>query len=389
MFLDNFNFEKLIAPIGKQVFYDQYFGRKQLLIKRQDADFYQRLLTPAMLDDLLFQWPNLATVVKSDKFDGRRQDMHGNVVQSNTATVLNELDQGSTLILDKLDNRLPTLTEMHALLEKETHYQFQSNIYITPPSQQGFRAHFDDHHVFILQTQGSKQWRVNHHPESLNTPGEEATKQQINEAAHEAFLLEVGDLLYIPPYTVHEAAGQGEYSIHITLSPYPPTYRSLLNHCLKDLSAEHPINKPLPMGYFDVNDADLMAHTITAVQEVLLSLEKHNLNTFKNDSFEALRGLYNGALRERIQSTSPHEGSVYQTNQRLIMQIETQEDTIAIKLPKKVATFPALFESSLLFCLNSDSFTLADIPEVDLDEAKILVGRLLAEGLILLKSPEA
>ena len=38
--------------------------------------------------------------------------------------------------------------------------QWTLNVYLTPPSSQGFTAHYDAHDVFILQIAGSKHWRL-------------------------------------------------------------------------------------------------------------------------------------------------------------------------------------------------------------------------------------
>jgi ribosomal protein L16 Arg81 hydroxylase len=35
----------------------------------------------------------------------------------------------------------------------------QTNIYLTPASNQGFRTHYDNHDVMVVQVEGEKLWR--------------------------------------------------------------------------------------------------------------------------------------------------------------------------------------------------------------------------------------
>lgn len=384
MFFDDFNFSKLIQPVEKKAFFEDYFGKKSLLIKRQNTSFYQDLLTPAHLDDILFRWPNDATLVKADKNDGNRQNLYAGVTQTSTPTILSELDQGSTLILDKLDNRLPNLTELNGRLETELHYSHQANIYVTPPQSKGFRPHFDDHHVFILQTTGKKYWRVDNNTQPTNTPKDKATDLAINEADHQAFMLEQGDLIYIPPYTVHEAISQDEYSVHITLSPYPPSWRQLINHIIQtQAQAGSDIDKPLPPAYLDSNAADLLKVVKNQLTQTASSLNQDVVESFKKEQADSFRGVFFGALENRMRAPEISATSRFKPNRALLIQKQLRGDDIAIKTPKKEVLLPALFEPQIEFCLTQAAFSVDAIPDMNFDESVVLATRLLTEGLII------
>jgi lysine-specific demethylase/histidyl-hydroxylase NO66 len=52
---------------------------------------------------------------------------------------------------------------VHSLLfdlENETGTLWGANSYITPPASQGFKPHYDDVEVFMLQLEGRKRWRI-------------------------------------------------------------------------------------------------------------------------------------------------------------------------------------------------------------------------------------
>ncbi len=362
---------------------DEYFNKKMLLIKRNNTYFYDGLLSPADIDSVLFNWSNATTLVKASKQHGLRQNLGGSVMQQNTPSILSELDEGSTLILDKLDNRIESMTRMCGILENELHYNFQGNVYITPPKSQGFRSHFDDHHVFILQTTGKKQWRVNNTTVPKDTPSEKALDFKIDEDNHQSFLLEQGDLIYIPPYTVHEAHGQDEYSIHITLSPYPPSWSTLLKSLLNQASKNSDtLDQPMPDNYFNMGNAELLATAKGLFKQLVQSTPASAIDTFKKEQADEFRGAFYGALKHRIESNEFDSACYYKLNESLLIRKTQRDSNIIINTPQKEVVLPDLFEEQIDFCLSGQLFQSKDIPNMAEEETEILIDRLLGEALI-------
>lgn len=384
MFLDDLSFTKLVEPTTKSLFFNDYFGKKTLLIKRNNKAFYRGLLSPEQLDEVLFHWPNDATLVKASERNGHRQNLHSTINQNNTATVITALDEGSTLILDKLDHRIPTLTQLSGVLEQELHYPFQSNIYITPPKSQGFKAHFDDHHVFILQTTGSKLWRVDNAAKPHNTDSDKALDYIIDPDNHQEFLLEQGDLIYIPPYTVHEAEGQSEYSVHITLSPYPPNWRNLVSSIMTNQQqATSLLNAPIPHGFLDQDPKQLTAQVKKALLTVIEQLDATQTEKFIKDRADEFRGVFKGALKHRMEASPPAPQQQYCLNKSLLIRERQQGDDLLLLTPKKTVSLPDIFAPQIRFCLSGEVFGSEDIGDMNSDEKSILLNRLLSEGLIV------
>ena len=108
------------------------------------------------------------------------------------------------------------------LLDSALGMQCGANSYLTPAGTQGFSPHYDDVDIFILQTEGSKRWR-------LYEPREEkeilALHSSRNFSQHELgrcvldVWLQAGDFLYAPRGTVHQCvASEQEDSLHVTVS---------------------------------------------------------------------------------------------------------------------------------------------------------------------------
>lgn len=112
-----------------------------------------------------------------------------------------------------------------------------ANVYLTPPSSQGFAPHYDDIEAFVLQLEGAKHWKV-YAPRS---PQEKLprissgnfSQDEIGEPILDV-KMEPGDMLYFPRGFIHQAETvEGKHSLHITVSMYQKTsYADLLEALL-------------------------------------------------------------------------------------------------------------------------------------------------------------
>ncbi|KAI3929233.1 hypothetical protein MKX01_006469 [Papaver californicum] len=86
-----------------------------------------------------------------------------------------------------------------------------ANAYLTPPRSQGLARHYDDHCVFICQLVGQKRWVLSPRHTSLLPRLYEplhhltGSKHGIDAFDCKQFLLQEGDILYIPRGCPHEA----------------------------------------------------------------------------------------------------------------------------------------------------------------------------------------
>jgi 50S ribosomal protein L16 3-hydroxylase len=79
----------------------------------------------------------------------------------------------------------------------------------------GVGPHFDSYDVFLLQAQGRRRWRFGRQKD-LSLLSDLPMKILANFEPEEEYLLEPGDLLYLPPRHAHEGVAEGEcqtYSI--------------------------------------------------------------------------------------------------------------------------------------------------------------------------------
>lgn len=73
----------------------------------------------------------------------------------------------------------------------------------------GVGPHFDSYDVFLLQVHGKRRWRISTQCDLALKPGLPLKVLQHFEPAHE-WVLEPGDMLYLPPHVAHDGIAVGE-----------------------------------------------------------------------------------------------------------------------------------------------------------------------------------
>ena len=73
----------------------------------------------------------------------------------------------------------------------------------------GVGPHFDSYDVFLLQAHGQRRWRIGRNKDLTLQPGVPLKILQ-NFEAEEEFVLNPGDMLYLPPKYAHDGIAQGE-----------------------------------------------------------------------------------------------------------------------------------------------------------------------------------
>lgn len=75
--------------------------------------------------------------------------------------------------------------------------------------QGGVGPHFDSYDVFLIQTQGRRRWRVSAQRD-LRLVEDAPLKTLSDFKPREEWLLEPGDMLYLPPHYAHDGVAEGE-----------------------------------------------------------------------------------------------------------------------------------------------------------------------------------
>lgn len=129
------------------------------------------------------------------------------------------LAAGASLVVRRAERHDAAL---HALAgDFEAHFggRVHVQIFVTPPGGQTFGWHFDDEHVFILQTQGAKHYWFRENTVWAASPPVDFTAHARETSPPMKATLVAGDLLYLPLrwWHVGRAADDCGVSMHLSV----------------------------------------------------------------------------------------------------------------------------------------------------------------------------
>ncbi len=244
----------LIAPVGREAFLEAFYERKQLINVRSEPDRYADLLTIESLDHFIASADLREGMV--DLTSQRNRISRDSYVDDNgrisRVGLVEHYIRGATIILPQLHDSMFNLEEFCRSLEEVFNCHVQTNIYLTPPGNQGFPPHYDNHDVFVMQISGAKAWRLYGTPVETPYRGErfEAGSHDAGEPT-ETFTLNAGDCIYLPRGLMHDAENVGdEPSLHITVGLITKTWADLLLEAVSELALSEPeFRRSLPPGF--------------------------------------------------------------------------------------------------------------------------------------------
>ncbi|MGY2486606.1 ribosomal protein uL16 3-hydroxylase [Cupriavidus sp. CP313] len=141
----------------------------------------------------------------------------------------------------------------------------------------GVGPHFDSYDVFLLQVSGRRRWRISSQT-SLELIPDMPLKILADFNAEQEWVLEPGDMLYLPPQYAHDGIAEGE-CMTCSIGFRAPAYRELAGHFLAWLSETVEDNEDLGGRYADAGEraatrpAQLPAGMAKAVAERLKALQ--------------------------------------------------------------------------------------------------------------------
>ena len=101
----------------------------------------------------------------------------------------------------------------------------------------GVGPHFDNYDVFLLQASGRRRWRIGRQHDFSLLPGM-PVKILANFEPEQEFVLEAGDMLYLPPHYAHDGVAEGgdcmTYSIGFRSPKAGELAQELLQHLADD-----------------------------------------------------------------------------------------------------------------------------------------------------------
>lgn len=383
--------EWMMSPVSKQVFFEEYWEKQPLVVKRPNRDYFASLLSLDEVDRVIttlgLRYPaitlkNAGQLVTSDDYT-----VQGDSID--VAKVYQLFEKGSTITLAYLDTVVPALTVCCRSLESEFSFPFQTNVYLTPARAQGAKYHYDSHDVFVLQVAGSKRWTLYGTPVELPLRG-----QDFDLSVHERgeptldFELEAGDFAYIPRGVVHDACSSETTSLHITVGVLHYNWTDLLLESIADISLNDPaFRKALSPGFARQDFNRAQARGI--FRDLLLRLSAKSdldamLDRFADEFISQCPPLLRGQLGQIANLDRVALDTVVGARTSVFSHVRTDGEATTVDCYGRKITFPAHVTEAVHFALSNSKFACRELPG-DLDETGklTLIRRLIREGLLM------
>ncbi|ANN16744.1 cupin [Amycolatopsis orientalis] len=244
----------LVAPLGVSQFFQEVQGETYRRFEGRAGRFAELLPWPALnaiLRQHRLEFPRLRLALDgtpvpmesyTDLVPPRRS---GTVPRLRAAPFTEHLRDGATMVLDAIQELSDPIGDLARSLEHDLRESVQVNLYAGWGVTHGFDVHWDDHDAFIIQVAGRKRWRM-HGPTRPAPLHRDVEQPERPGEPIDDFILEDGDVLYVPRGHWHDVTAVGEMSLHLTLGFSPATGIDLVTWLADKLRASAVFRQDLP-----------------------------------------------------------------------------------------------------------------------------------------------
>ena len=387
----------LINPVPTKRYFEAYWERQPLVVKRDQAAYFCSLLSLSDVDRVITtldrRYPDIC--LKNADLDVNDAEYASPSGVIDVAKLYQLFEQGATIVIAFLDTVVPSLTQFCRKLEREFSCPFQTNVYLTPPGAQGAAGHYDTHDVFVLQIAGSKKWTMFETPVELPLSGQtyDARIHKLGSPTME-FELNAGDVAYIPRGVGHLARSTDSVSLHITAGILRYTWADLLLELVSVASLNSAeLRKALPPGFAQSEfDREQARETLDSLlgQALTRSHFETAFETFVDKFVAACPPLLDGQMAQLLGLEHLNSDSVVGARPGVISLLQVSGDSVFLDCYGRTMKFPPQACDAVQFALKHRRFAVRDLPG-NLDDAGklIIVRRLIREGVLMAFEPRS
>jgi 50S ribosomal protein L16 3-hydroxylase len=149
-----------------------------------------------------------------------------------------------------VNHYLPEAADLLALFNFIPHARLDDLMLSYAPAGGGVGAHVDSYDVFLLQGAGKRKWQISEQKD-LSLIDDAPLKILKNFEATQEWVLEAGDMLYLPPQIAHCGTSESDDCMTYSIGFRAPSYTELAHEFLHYLQDKLPENAQLKDLYAD------------------------------------------------------------------------------------------------------------------------------------------
>ncbi|MDI1309749.1 MAG: cupin domain-containing protein [Methylotenera sp.] len=272
---------QLLGGLTPEAFLAEYWQKKPLLIKNAIPNF-TGLLTPDELAGLACEDEVQSRIVKYKKgkwladFGPFDEDDFANLTEKPTP------ENNWTLLVQSVNHHLPAGAALLQQFDFIPHARLDDLMVSYAPNGGGVGPHFDSYDVFLLQGQGKRIWRISEQTDLSLVEGAPLRILKNFDTAQE-WLVEAGDLLYLPPHLAHwgiAVTADGIDCMTYSIGFRAPKNQELATEFLGFMQDQLNQDKLVLDGIYDDADLKLQDHAAEIGKEMIVKVSE-NLSKIK------------------------------------------------------------------------------------------------------------
>ena len=218
----------LLGGITPTEFLRDYWQKKPLLIKQAIPNF-AGLLTPDELAGLACEDDVQARIIslKKNKWTVKNGPFDENYFSKLPA-------KEWTLLVQSVNHYLPEAAGLLSLFDFIPHARLDDLMVSYAPTGGGVGAHVDSYDVFLLQGSGRRNWKVSAQTDLSLVDGAPLKILQ-NFKTEQEWVLEAGDMLYLPPQIAHWGIAETDDCMTYSIGFRAPKIQELAHEFLSYL----------------------------------------------------------------------------------------------------------------------------------------------------------
>ncbi|WP_042365929.1 JmjC domain-containing protein [Streptacidiphilus neutrinimicus] len=222
--------------------FTEHWGREHQILRGavDPADYITTDLIEEKLDSSLLRWPYFSVLrdgaVPHTEHYTTVRDVIGHQRDGfpDPVAIRRLMAAGGTLKLNQLSHWHRPTRRLVEQIEAVVPAAVDSYVFWTPPQRRGMLPHRDASHVLAIQLHGRKEWQLFAQDGQIRSG---AGLDVDAERPSHTFVLEPGDVLYLPHGWPHDAVARDGDSLHLTLTLTEPTpddlLQALVNHLVE------------------------------------------------------------------------------------------------------------------------------------------------------------
>lgn len=328
----------LLNQLTPAQFLAEYWQKKPLLI-RQAIPNFSGLLDPNDLAGLACEDQVQSRLVQFNK--GQWQVTHGPMTEKTFSRLP---EKNWTLLVQGVNNYLPEAADLLGQFSFIPHARLDDLMVSYAPDGGGVGPHLDSYDVFLLQGSGKRHWKIS--AQTDFTLIEDAPLRILkNFETEQEWVLEAGDMLYLPPQIAHWGVAVGDDCTTYSIGFRAPKAQELAHEFMHFMQDQIQLE-----GIYQDPDLTLQAHP-AEISSQMVSKVGQTLNAITWN--EALVGRFLGHYL-----TDPKPHIVFEPPRKLSLKVFSQrlsQTTLHLALASQMLFWQELFY------LNGDVLTVSTV----------------------------